>query len=178
MGNKYAGFVGLVVLASAAGVGLKAVGAPPNIEMLMPFVLAAGLAGGPLYGLALGGCVRGLYDVYQGWAGPWTLLTAPSYAVVGLVVGFAGLRWKVRSRTGMMALAGAATLVYDVLTMALFGLWMGMPLQVLVVGQVPFSIMHVAGNMLFCFLLAPTLTGAVRELVFEESAVAPVVVKG
>lgn len=177
MKKQFAGLIGLVLFASLAGVGLKAVGAPPNVEMLMPFVLAAGLVGGPAYGFAVGLAVRATYDVYQGWLGPWTLMTAPSYAIVGLLVGFAGNRWKGWNRTRMMMLAGVVTLVYDILTMLLFGILFGVPFWALVVGQVPFSITHVIGNMLFCFLFAPSVAGALHELVFAEKDVSAVVVK-
>lgn len=177
MRKQFAGLIGLVLFASLAGVGLKAAGAPPNVEMLMPFVLAAGLVGGPVYGFTVGLAVRATYDVYQGWMGPWTLLTAPSYAVVGLLVGLAGNRWKSWNRTRMMMLAGVVTLVYDILTMLLFGIPFGIPFWALVAGQIPFSISHVIGNMLFCFLFAPSAAGVLHELVFVGKDASAAVVK-
>ncbi len=168
MRKQFAGLVGWVLLASVAGVGLKAAGAPPNVELLMPFVLSAGLAGGPVAGFLVGLSTRAAYDVYLGWAGWWTLLTAPSYAIAGLFIGYVGLKRKALGRWEMALLAGAATIVYDVVSMLAFGLPFGIPLLNLVVGQIPFSIAHVGGNMLFCFLIAPTLATALRQFISEE----------
>ncbi|VVC71906.1 Uncharacterised protein [uncultured archaeon] len=57
----------------------------------------------------------------------------------------------------LTALAGALTILYDVVTMLAFGLPFGIPLQALVVGQVPFTLAHLLGNTVLCFVFAPML---------------------
>lgn len=146
-----------IVGAAVSGAVLKAMGAPPNIELLMPFVIALGLVFGPVYGFVSGALIRALYDGYLSWAGPWTVFTAASYGVVGLLVGFAGRAKLTWSRGELVLLAAVLTLVYDVLTMAAFGLMLGMPLSALVAGQVPFTVAHVLGNVLFVVVFAPAL---------------------
>lgn len=158
MKRNVVGFVALAVFAAVIGVGGKAVGMPPNFELLMPFVLAAGLVGGPAYGFAAGFAIRGMYDVYLGWAGPWTVMTVIAYGLTGALIGLAGQRWGMRKRGEMVLLAGCAALFYDVITMFAGELFFPMPIPMLVIGQIPFSVNHAASSMLFCFLLVPYIS--------------------
>jgi len=157
-----------VVGAAAAGVALKAMGAPPNVEGLMPFVLALGLVFGPVYGFVNGLLIRALYDGYLSWAGPWTVFTSLSYGVVGLLAGFAGRFKRNWGRLELTALAAGLTLVYDAVTMLAFGAMLGIPFAALVAGQVPFTLVHVAGNVVFVFLFAPVLAKAANKATQEE----------
>ena len=170
MKRRFAGLVGLVFFASISGVALKALGAPPNVAAIMPFVMAAGLVGGPVFGFLAGLATRGVYDVYLGSVGPWTLLTSPSYGVAGMLVGLAGLWWKKWDRVRLAALAVAVTLVYDAVTMVLFSVPFGFPLWQSVMMQVPFTINHVVGNALFCFLFVPLVMPVLRKLGVEMKA--------
>ena len=153
----------MVFFASLAGVGAKALGAPPNVELLMPFVVAAGLARGPGYGFAAGFAIRGAYDVYLGWAGPWTIMTTLAYGLTGALIGLVGHYWRVRTRGEITLAAGCAALFYDVVTMLVGWALFPMPFVVLVVGQVPFSVNHAASSMLFCFVLVPSIVRVLRS---------------
>ncbi|MEW6328717.1 MAG: ECF transporter S component [Candidatus Micrarchaeota archaeon] len=161
--QRQAAVFGLLATAVSSGVLLKALGAPPNIELLMPFILGAGLVFGPLQGLFVGCLARAAYDVYMGFVGPWTLYTAPAYGVVGLFAGFFGMYRKSYSRVQMTFIAALLTLVYDVITMVVFGMQFGVPLQAAAVSQVPFTALHLAGNCTFVFLICPRLVGFVRS---------------
>ena len=76
LGKKFT----VVLAASFAAAGscalMKAAGAPPNIESLMPFAMAAGMALGPVYGFVNALAARALFDGYQSWMGWWTILSS------------------------------------------------------------------------------------------------------
>ncbi len=163
MDRRVVGFAALVVFAAVTGVGGKAVGMPPNVELLMPFVLAAGLVGGPAYGFATGFAIRGAYDVYLGWAGPWTIMTIIAYGLTGAMAGLAGSWWGMRKRSEIVLLAGIAALFYDVITMFAGELFFPMSIPALIIGQVPFSVNHAASSMLFCFVLVPYISKVVAD---------------
>lgn len=153
--------VELLFTAGVAAAGscalLKAAGAPPNVEAIMPFVMTLGLAAGPAYGLANGVFARALFDAYQGWTGWWTPLTSASYGLVGLAAGFAYSRKKKWSRAELAALGAGLTILYDAVTMLAFGPLMGYSLAASVAGQIPFTISHLLSSTVLCFVLAPTL---------------------
>ncbi len=161
--NRHIVAFGLLAVAVSSGVFVKALGAPPNIELLMPFVLCAGLVFGPVSGFFVGCLARFAYDVYMAFVGPWSLYTAPSYGVVGLLAGVLGMRGKKYSRTEMTLIAAMLTIVYDLLTMLGFSLQFGMPLWAAVLGQIPFTMLHLAGNCTFVFLICPRLVSFVRH---------------
>ncbi|MDD5317752.1 MAG: ECF transporter S component [Candidatus ainarchaeum sp.] len=151
----------IVAAASFAAAGscalLKAGGAPPNIESLMPFAMSAGMALGPFYGFLNALLARAMFDGYQSWVGWWTIGTSISYGLVGLAAGLAARLRKQWSRAQLALLSGALTILYDVVTMLAFGVPFGIPVQVLVAGQIPFTIAHLAGNVTLCFAFAPFL---------------------
>jgi len=164
---------GMVVIASMSAAALKYAGSPPNIELLMPFVLASGLVLGPAAGLANGLLMRALYDLFIAWPGPWTLATSFSYGIVGLLAGIipmlAGGR-RAFSRIEITAMAVALTLAYDALTLIAFSLMFGLPLLAALGPQVPFTINHVLGNALFTFALTPILNSVLSRFVALDAS--------
>ena len=167
MDRKLTVFAATGISAAAVGVLFKAAGAPPNIESLMPFILATSMVLGPAYGLVNAVLVRSLYDAYMSWAGWWTVMTAGSYGVVGLCGGLAARYKRSWSRIELALFAAVLTIVYDILTMLVFGFVLGIPFPALVVGQVPFTINHLLGNVVLCFIFAPMLLKALRGYVEE-----------
>ncbi|MBP9749598.1 MAG: hypothetical protein KBD21_02615 [Candidatus Pacebacteria bacterium] len=130
---------------------------PPNVEPVlataMPFAKHFGAWGGFLFGsLSIV-----LFDaVTSGW-GVWTLITALAYGVLG-----AGAHYffKYRESTvrNYVVFAIFGTLFYDAVTGLTIGplVW-GQPFMVALVGQIPFTLMHLAGNTAFAALLSPVL---------------------
>jgi energy-coupling factor transport system substrate-specific component len=167
MGIRYrlAAVFGTVALASASAAALKYSGSPPNIELLMPFVLATGLMLGPLAGLANGLLSRALYDLFIAQPGPWTPGMAASYGLVGLAAGliplFAGRR--AFSRIELVGFTVALTILYDLLSLLAFIPMFGVPTMVTLGLQVPFTINHVLGNSLFVFAFTPLLSGVLAK---------------
>nr|WP_304765932.1 ECF transporter S component [Candidatus Burarchaeum sp.] len=167
MNRKFLGIPAIVLFASMTGAFLHLSGSPPNIELLMPFILSGGLMLGPAYGFAIGALVRASYDFQIVWAGPWTLATAFSYGVVGLLAGFLPLlnsNKKAFSRKQLVAAAVALTVVYDISSLAFFSMLFGLPMLLALGPQIPFTINHILGNALFVFALSPLINLAIEKM--------------
>lgn len=130
---------------------------PPNVEPVlataMPFAKYFGAWGGFLFG-ALSIV---LFDaVTSGW-GVWTLITALAYGALG-----AGAHYFFKNRESTarhyVIFAIFGTLFYDAVTGLTIGpmLW-GQPFMVALVGQIPFTLMHLVGNVAFAAVLSPAL---------------------
>jgi uncharacterized membrane protein len=155
-----------IVLGGAfAGACLKYAFAPPNIELLMPFVMVSGMLLGKKRGFLAGFNIRLIYDFYLGMPGVLTIFTALSYGLVGLLSSMIPLG---TSRAGLTVRAAGLTVVYDVLTMLAFGFSFGLPLWSLVGPQVPFTVTHIAGNSAFVFVLVPALLLSAKKFIAGE----------
>jgi len=129
---------------------------PPNFEPMlatvMPFSKRYGLAGSFLFGFL--GIV--LYDaVTSGW-GSWTAVTAVSYGLLG--VG-AHLFFKNRDASvkNFLLFGIPGTVLYDAVTMLIGPMFTHQSFSVALMGQIPFTLMHVLGTVVFSVLLAPAL---------------------
>lgn len=127
----------------------------PNVEpvlsIAMPFSKKYGAWGGFLFGaLSIG-----LFDLFTGAAGAWTLVTAGAYGIVG-----AGGAWFFRNRranaVNFLAYGIAGTLAYDALTGLTVGpLFFGQTFADAFFGQIPFTMMHLAGSVVFSLVVSP-----------------------
>ncbi len=130
---------------------------PPNVEPVlataMPFAKHFGAFGGFLF--AFLSIV--LFDaVTSGW-GMWTVITAFAYGALGV-----GAHYFFRSREGtarnFVVFAVMGTLFYDAVTGLTIGpLFWGQSFSVALAGQIPFTFLHLAGNITFAALLSPVL---------------------
>src|SRR3990167_1898559 len=118
---------------------------PPNFEPMlstvMPFSKRYGLVGSFLFGFL--GIV--LFDaVTSGW-GSWTWVTAICYGILGIG---AHHFFKDRAATArnFVAFGVPATLIYDAVTMMIGPIFNNQSFTVALVGQVPFTLMHLAGT--------------------------------
>jgi uncharacterized membrane protein len=143
---------------------------PPNIEpimaTLMPFSRAYGKAAGFFFGF--GSMV--LFDVVVGKVGIWTLVTAVAYGLVGL---WAALYFKNKKNTAWnyAKFAVISTILFDIVTGFTVGpLFFGQPLSAAVIGQIPFTALHLLGNVSFALILSPALYTYVIENKKFESA--------
>ena len=130
---------------------------PPNFEpmlaTIMPFSKRYGVLGSFLFGFL--GIV--LFDaVTSGW-GIWTVVTAIAYGLLG-----AGscLFFKNREASikNFLSFGIAGTLFYDAVTGLTIGpIFQGQPFAVALAGQIPFTLMHLLGTVVFATLLSPAL---------------------
>lgn len=125
----------------------------PNITPLMATELAGAKAYGPYIGALYGGLSMVTLDYCMGAIGPWTASTALSYAIVAFVGGLY-LRKKANSITNFLLVSVAGTLFFDLVTGILFAPLHGLSFTEATLGQIPFTIYHLAGNSFFA-LFAP-----------------------
>ena len=146
---------------------------PPNFEPMlatvMPFSKRYGLLGSFLFGFL--GIV--LYDaVTSGW-GSWTWATATCYGGLG-IASYYFFKNREASVKNFLLFGIPATVAYDAVTMLIGPIFSGQPLVVALVGQIPFTLMHVLGTIVFAVVLSPILYRWVvknESLEFSFSAV-------
>ncbi len=128
----------------------------PNVEPVMAAMLPVSAVSGVVLSAVFPAVAMVAFDVMGGAVGIWTPVTALSYAAIGLLASrlFAGKTIRPLS-AGFFALY--STLLYDAVTAALGPLAFGQGWIETYVGQVPFTINHVLGNIVLCALFSPLL---------------------
>ncbi len=136
---------------------------PPNIEPIMaaaiPFSRAYGKVAGFFF--AFGSMV--LFDLIVGKVGVWTFITALAYGLVGLS---AAVYFKNKKNTAWnyAKFAVISTILFDAVTgLAIGPIFFGQPFSAAVIGQIPFTVMHLLGNVSFALVLSPALYAFVIE---------------
>jgi uncharacterized membrane protein YuzA (DUF378 family) len=147
---KYLLTLGLVVV-------LRLIPHPPNVEPIMTTMMPFSKRWGWLAGMIF--CLVAIlgYDLATGTLGSWSLITASTYALIGAAAGLI-LKGEKNTVWHYVIFSVVATLVYDVIT----GIGMGvllfkMPLVITIVGQIPFTLYHLAGNIVLSAVLSPIL---------------------
>ena len=111
---------------------------------------------GAFYGFIFGAMSIVLYDALTSGLGIWTLITALSYGLVGL-----GASYYFKNRSGWKQYALYAifaTILYDALTGLTLGpLFFGESFYTALIGQIPFTAMHLLGNVTFAIVLSPAI---------------------
>jgi uncharacterized membrane protein len=138
-------------------IALRLVPHPPNVEPIMSTMMPFSKKWGWLSGMVF--CLLAIlvFDLLTGTLGVWTLVTAVTYAMLGV---FAGLYLKnkenkIRYYVGFSIVA---TIVYDAIT----GIGMGMllfnqPFMETLTGQIPFTLYHLGGNIVLSMVVSPLL---------------------
>ena len=127
----------------------------PNVEPIMAFTSPYAKAYGALAGFAFALISLVSFDFISGRLGVWTLYCGVAYGLIGL---FAAYYFKSRSkRVHYATYAFVATIAYDAVTAFLFGLQFNQPLWLTLLGQIPFTMYHVVGNVLFAAVVSPAI---------------------
>jgi len=130
---------------------------PPNIEPIlaaqMPFAKVYGKTAGFLFAFA--NIV--LYDIITGYVGIWTFITAFAYGLLAIAA-FRFFAWRGSGVRSYAEFAVIGTLLYDALTGLTVGpLFFGQTLMQAFIGQIPFTAMHLVGNVAFAVTLSPLI---------------------
>ena len=130
---------------------------PPNFEPMlaaaMPFSKQFGVVGSFLFGF-LGIIV---FDFLTASVGLWTLITAVAYGAVGIAAHYF-FRNRNASIANFAAFGFLGTVAYDAATGLTIGpIFYGQPFMEALIGQIPFTIMHVLGTLVFAVVLSPLL---------------------
>lgn len=129
---------------------------PPNLEPMlavaMPFSKRYGLFGSFSFGFF--GIV--LFDaVTSGW-GVWTAVTAICYGLLG-VGSYYFFRNREASVKNFLLFGVPGTILYDAITMMIGPIFSNQSFVVAFVGQIPFTLTHVLGTVVFATILSPAL---------------------
>ncbi len=143
--------IGLVIV-----ILLRLLPHPPNVEpitaTLMPFAKSWGWFGGLIFGIL---AVLS-FDVITGTLGVWSLLTVTGYALLGIFAGIYFKKVKGNSRMNYVIFAIIGTIFYDAITGLTVGpLFFGQTFMSALIGQIPFTAYHLAGNIVLAVVVSP-----------------------
>jgi len=138
-------------------IGLRLLPHPPNVEPIMSTMMPFSKKWGWLSGMIFSLLAILSYDIMTGALGIWSLVTAGTYALLGV---FAGLYLKnkenkIRYYVGFSIIA---TIVYDAITGIGIGmLFFDQPFATTFIGQIPFTLYHLGGNIVLSSVVSPLL---------------------
>lgn len=128
----------------------------PNVEPIMAVIMPVGKIYGGLVSFAFGFFSIVLFDSVTSGMGIWTLITALSYGILGL-----GTQYYFKNRSGWKSYASyaiVATIFYDAVTGLTIGpMFFHQSFMVSLVGQIPFTLLHLLGNVSFAIVLSPAI---------------------
>jgi uncharacterized membrane protein len=128
----------------------------PNIEPIMASIMPVGRKYGAVLAFLFGFMSMALYDIITGKVGPWTWTTAVSYGIIGIVSIFYFKKFKASAfNFAIYALIG--TIFFDFITGILFAPMFGETLSNAFILQIPFTALHLIGNIGFALTLSPVL---------------------
>ncbi len=127
----------------------------PNIEPIMASVMPLGRKYGAFTGFAFGFLSIFLYDTLTHF-GAWTWTAGISYGLVG-VASFFYFKKLQSSVFNFAVFAFFATIIFDLVTGVLFAPMFGQTIWNALVLQIPFTALHLAGNIGFALTLSPLL---------------------
>lgn len=130
---------------------------PPNVEPVMATLMPFAKQGGAAVGLLFGVLSIVFYDAVTGTMGAWTVFTAGAYGMVGI-----GASWFLRgAKNSPLSYAGYAvigTIFFDAATGLTTGpLLFHQPFIAALMGQIPFTLLHLAGNVTLALTVSPFL---------------------
>lgn len=129
----------------------------PNVEPIMTTIMPLGKTYGKIMAFAFGFLSIVLFDSITSGIGIWTLVTSVAYGILGV-----GASYFFQNRSGgWMSYAGyavVATIFYDAITGLTIGpLFFNQSFMVSLVGQIPFTILHLISNVSFAIVLSPVI---------------------
>ena len=125
----------------------------PMLAVMMPFSTRFGYLASFLFGFLS----ITLFDAVTSGIGMWTLVTAAAYGALGVGAHVYFSRRKATTKN-FLVFGITGTVLYDIATGLTVGpLFFNQPFLVAVVGQIPFTLMHVLGTVVFTLALSPAL---------------------
>lgn len=138
----------------------------PNLEPVMISIMPISKSYPKIFAFAFGFSSIIIFDIITMKVGIWTLITATSYGFLGLLASY-----YFKNRNGWRSYATYAvigTIVYDIVTGLTIGpLFFGQSFTVSLIGQIPFTLIHLLGNVSFAIILSPVI----EKWLVKENAV-------
>ncbi|MEK7128244.1 MAG: ECF transporter S component [Patescibacteria group bacterium] len=151
--NWFKYIAGLVVCLLARLIPFRAPNVEPILATQMPFSKAYGKTAGFLFGFLS----IMLYDIVTWQIGAWTLITSSAYGLLGL---FATVYFKNKKNSAWnyAKFAIMGTLFFDAVTGLSVGpLIFHQSFSGALLGQIPFTLLHLLGNVSFALFLSPAI---------------------
>ena len=143
----------------------------PNIEPIMASLMPTARKYGVMVGFLFGFLSIFLYDCLTHF-GSWTWIASISYGIIGVVSALYFSKFK-SSVFNFAVFAFFATIFYDLITGVLFAPIFGVTMWTAFAQQIPFTALHLAGNIGFALTLSPILNRwLLTEKVFSLNPVA------
>ncbi len=130
---------------------------PPNIEPILATQMPFSKKYGWIAGFTFAFLSIVLYDIITAKVGMWTFITAFAYGILGL---WASFYFKNRKNNSWnyAKFAVLGTLVFDIVTGLSIGpLFFNQSFTEAFIGQVPFTALHLLGNVSFAIILSPLI---------------------
>lgn len=128
----------------------------PNVEPIMTAIMPLGKIYGGIMAFFFGFLGIVIFDSITSGIGIWTIITAIAYGLMGL-----GATYYFKNRSGWKSYAlyaFFATIVYDLITGLTIGpLFFHQSFIVSLTGQIPFTVLHLLGNVSFAIVLSPVI---------------------
>ena len=126
----------------------------PNVEPIMAVIMPLSKTYGAIMAFVFGASSMVLFDLITSGIGIWTFFTALCYGLIGLCA-----YWFLRKKEGWKSYTTYAiisTLGFDIVTGILVGpIFYNQSWMSAIVGQIPFTLYHLMGNIAFALLLSP-----------------------
>lgn len=144
----------------------------PNVEPILAAQMPLAKNHGAVAGFFFGFVSIVLFDLFTMRVGPWTIVTATAYGLLGL---FAATYF--RGKSGVKHYVGfaiIATLFYDAVTgLTVAPLFFGQPFLAALAGQIPFTLYHLTGNVVFALTLSPLIDRLLKRLPLTKPSLVP-----
>lgn len=143
---------------------------PPNIEPILATQMPFSRAYGKLAGFFFAFLSIFLYDIITTKLGLWTFITAVAYGLLAIWAGFY-FKNKANNSWNYAKFAVMGTLAYDIVTGLSIGpIFFQQPFMTALIGQIPFTALHLIGNVCFAVVLSPLIYRFIIENKKFESA--------
>ena len=128
----------------------------PNLEPIMASLMPISRKYGAIiaFFFAFSGMV--LYDIITGHVGLWTWTTSITYGIIGIFSAIYFKKFKTKT-TNFVIFAFLGTIFFDTVTGVLFAPAFGQSMSSAFLMQIPFTLLHLAGNIGFALTLSPIL---------------------
>lgn len=135
----------------------------PNIEPILATQMPIAKFFGKFPAFFFGFTSVVLYDLLINSIGIWTLFTATTYGIIGLGASYY-LKNKSNSTKSYIKFAIIGTLFYDAITGLVIGpVFFNQPFVNAFLGQIPFTMMHLLGNIIFTLTMSSVLFNFFKE---------------
>ncbi len=129
----------------------------PNFEPMLATVMPFSKRYGPLGSFLFGFLGIVIYDAFTSGWGMWTLVTSLAYGALGLGAYFF-FKNRTASTKNFLKFGIVGTIAYDAVTGLTIGpLFNNQPFIVALAGQIPFTLLHLAGTIVFSVCLSPAI---------------------